>query len=812
MSDTTGGLGAKATSEIVSEGPAPGAYAFVASILDCVVQPVWVVDQAGMIRFANPSAVAALGYADVSDLLGKPSHQTIHYKRPDGTAFPAEECPMLLPRATGQTVHAEDWFVQRDGSLFPVEYWSAPISMPGGRGAVVAFTDVSERRRTERALGERDAILSALGQPVWVVTHEGVISYVNTAAVTALGFGGASEMLGRDGHWLVHCKRPDGSPFPIEDCPLARVRRTGETVHLAEDWWVRKDGSMIPVSATAVPVQTPTGYGTAVAFTDVSERLAAEQAARERDVAEARAAELAASEARRRAILDAALDGVISVDREARIAYVNTAAERIFGYRPDEMIGRDLAEAIVPPSLREAHRNGFARYLATGESRILDRRIELTAMRADGSEFPAELAVTRTGPPGAPAFTGYVRDITERKHAEQELVAARERLKVVADEQAALRRVATLVAEGAEPGTVFGAVCETTGLLMGGASVNLAHFPPDGTNLTMAGWSLHGTHVPPGTRLPLEGRSINELVKQTRAPGRVDSYEDQPGPLAARLRELGIRSEIGAPVIVNGAVWGALTAGMDSAEPLPKGAELRIASFAELIGTAISNVTARAELVASRARIVTASDAARQRVTRDLHDGAQQRFVTSMINLQLAQQKWASEPERAREFLDRGLREARSGIDELREIAAGIHPAVLTQRGLAAALRALAARLPVRVELDITAQKLPEPVEATIYFFCSEALTNVVKHAHARCARVRVDLADDRCTVEVRDDGTGGAAPRPQSSGLTGLRDRIGALNGVMQVSSSPVAGGTTLQAWIPLSSGSAAGEFEYGT
>ncbi len=595
----------------------------MASILERVVQPVWVVDQAGLIRFANPSALAALGYENVSDLLGKPAHQTVHGKRPDGAALPVEECTMLLPGTTGQTVHSEDWLVRRDGSLFPVEYWSAPIDMTGGRGAVLAFTDISERRRTEHALRERDAVLSALGQPVWVVTYEGLISYVNPAAVTALGFGDAAELIGQNGHWLVHYKRPDGSRFPIEDCPLTRVRQTGEPLELAQDWWIRKDGSMIPVSCTAVPIPTPDGWGTAVAFTDMTERRAAENAARARDVAAARTTELAASEARQRAILEAALDGVISIDRRARITYANSAAERIFGYRADELIGRELPEAIMPPSLREAHRDGFARYLATGETHILDRRIEITAMRADGSEFPAELTVTRTGLPEAPAFTGYIRDITDRQRAERELIA-------------------------------------------------------------------------------------------------------------------------------------------------------------------------------SRARLVTAFDAARQRVTRDLHDGAQQRFVSTIINLQLAQQKWDTEPPRARELLDAALSDARRGTDELREIAAGIDPAILTQRGLATALRALAGRLPVPVQLQLPERRLPGPIEASVYFFCSEALTNVVKHARASYVSVRVTAEEDGCTVEVHDDGVGGARPGSDTSGLTGLHDRIGALNGAMDII-SPADGGTTLHAWIPV-------------
>jgi PAS domain S-box-containing protein len=594
----------------------------VASILNYVVQPVWVVDQAGVVKFANPSALAALGYDNVSELVGKPSRESDHHDPPDRTAFPVEELPILLPGA-GEMVHAEDWFARRDGSLIPVEYWSSPIAMAGGVGAIVAFSDISLRRKTELALRERDAILSALGQPVWVITDSGLISYVNQAAVTTLGFDDASELVGRNGHSLVHYKRRDGSIFPIEDCPLTRVRQTGEALQLAEDWWVRKDGSMIPLAYTAVPIQTTDGYGTAVAFTDMTTRLATEQAARERDVAQARAAELVVNEARQRAILEAALDGVINIDRRGCITYVNSATEHIFGCPRDELIGRELAEAIVPPSQREAHRKGMVDYLATGETRILNRRIETIGVRADGTEFPAELTVTRTGPPGAPAFTGYIRDITDRRRAEQELTA-------------------------------------------------------------------------------------------------------------------------------------------------------------------------------SRVRLVTAFDTARQRVTRDLHDGAQQRFVSTIISLQLAQQKWNSEPERAKELVDGALRDARHGLNDLRELSAGIHPTLLTHRGLGAALADLTGRLPVPVQLDLPKVRLPASIEASVYFFCSEALTNVVKHARASSAWVRVDVDDEQCTVKVRDNGTGRVRARSDTSGLPGLRDRIGALNGSMEIVQPP-EGGTVLQASIPL-------------
>ena len=298
--------------------------------------------------------------------------------------------------------------------MFPVEYWSAPVDWPGG-GAVVAFADITERRQAEYALRERDAILSAVDQPVFTTTTEGVITYANPATVRTLGFSDAAELMGQNGHWLFHYKRPDGSRFPFEECPLTQCRETGESLSVADDWLVSKDGSMVPVMYTAVPVRTRHGNAMAVAFTDMTLRLAAEQAARERDIAQARAAELSASEARQREVLEAALDGVITMDQDAHLVYVNSAAERIFGFQAAEVIGRELAEVIVPPSLRALHREGLSRYLATGESHILDRRIETTAMRADGSQFPAELTVTCTGAPGSPTFTGYVRDITERK-------------------------------------------------------------------------------------------------------------------------------------------------------------------------------------------------------------------------------------------------------------------------------------------------------------------------------------------------------------------------------------------------------------
>jgi PAS domain S-box-containing protein len=273
----------------------------LATVVDTVGQPLWVIDPNGRVRLVNAAAVAALGYDDASELYGAPSHETIHYKHPDGSPFPAAECPHLAARVTGRPFRSElDWFVRRDGSMLPVAVVCTPLELPDGTGVVMAFTDIEERRRHEAELLERDQILAAVIQPVWVATHEGLLHYCNPAAVRVLGYDSADELLGLPAHAKVHYKRRDGSPYPVEECPVTAARLRGETIEVVEDHWIRKDGSFVLVSYSAAPIELAGGTGAVVAFTDVDERRRAEQAMRERDVAEARAAELAA--ARRRII------------------------------------------------------------------------------------------------------------------------------------------------------------------------------------------------------------------------------------------------------------------------------------------------------------------------------------------------------------------------------------------------------------------------------------------------------------------------------------------------------------------------------
>jgi signal transduction histidine kinase len=378
------------------------------------------------------------------------------------------------------------------------------------------------------------------------------------------------------------------------------------------------------------------------------------------------------------------------------------------------------------------------------------------------------------------------------------LEASRGELSRLANEQAALRRVATLVARGVPPAEVFAAVAEEVGRLLGTDAAHILRYEPDGTATLVAGWSREGDPLLVGTRYTIEEGTLSALMLRTGRPARADSYADAPRSIVARVRQLGIRSSVACPITVEGRLWGATAVSSKRPEPLPAGTEARIADFTELAATAIANTQAQAELAASRARIVRAADEARRRIERDLHDGIQQRLVSLVLNLRAAQAGAPAELGELQTRLARvadGLGEA---LQELQEVSRGIHPAILSQGGLGPALKALARRSAVPVEADLEIEtRLPEPVEAAAYYAVAEALTNAAKHAHASVAHVAVHARDGRLHLWVRDDGVGGADPA-RGSGLIGLTDRVQALSGTITVH-SPIGEGTTLQVDLPI-------------
>jgi signal transduction histidine kinase len=275
----------------------------------------------------------------------------------------------------------------------------------------------------------------------------------------------------------------------------------------------------------------------------------------------------------------------------------------------------------------------------------------------------------------------------------------------------------------------------------------------------------------------------------------MDNYGDSSGPTSALVRELGIRSTVGAPIVVEGRLWGVMVASSKDPEPLPADTESRIAAFTELAATAISNTEARVELAASRARIVETADEERRRVVRDLHDGAQQRLVHTVVMLKLAGRALENDEEGAPALVTEALEHAKDATAELRELAHGILPSVLTRGGLRAGVDALASRMPMPVEIGVSVDRLPPAVEATAYFVVAEALTNVVKHSRAHHAAVTASVEDGTLQVQVRDDGVGGA--QVDGSGFLGLGDRLAVIDGRLRVESPP-EGGTLVAAAIP--------------
>jgi signal transduction histidine kinase len=374
----------------------------------------------------------------------------------------------------------------------------------------------------------------------------------------------------------------------------------------------------------------------------------------------------------------------------------------------------------------------------------------------------------------------------------------REALRQLADEQAALRRVATLVARGVPPDQMFSAVTREVSLVSGADLARMERYEADGTVTGVAAWSKHDEQLAVGTRFTLEGASIAALVLQTRGPVRVDSFAEASGPIAQEARELGIRSSVGCPIVVAGRLWGVIAASSRSDMPFPAQTEVQMAEFTELVATAIANAENQAEVKASRARIVAASDLTRRRIERDLHDGVQQRLVSLALGLRAA----ASGIPEGLDGIEDELAQVASGLggvqDDLREISRGIHPAILAEGGLGPALKTLARRSPIPVDLDVrVVGRLPEPFEVAAYYVVSEMLTNAAKHSQASVVRVDVETRDGVLYLSVRDDGIGGA-DLAGGSGLVGLRDRVEALGGALSVR-SPRGDGTTLDIEIPL-------------
>ena len=374
---------------------------------------------------------------------------------------------------------------------------------------------------------------------------------------------------------------------------------------------------------------------------------------------------------------------------------------------------------------------------------------------------------------------------------------ARDELHELAELQAALRRVATLVARAVEPSELFKAVAEEMSQHLGAKLTALWRYQPDGSAILVATNVDAAPRLPVGTRMTLEGENLLAMVLETGRPARQDSIEtdNASGSTVGLIREIGLRTAVGAPVVVDRRVWGMAGLGSTNPDPLPADTEERVSDFADLVAIAIANAAARDDLIASRARIVAAADDARRRLERDLHDGAQQRLVSLGLQLRLAE---GSAPPGLKEQLAAVVSGLTAVSQELQQISRGIHPAILSKGGLGPALKTLARRCPVPVHVDVAVdRRLPDPVEVAAYYVVAEALTNAAKYAHASEVTVCAETKGVNLDLSIQDDGIGGADSR-KGSGLIGLKDRVEVLGGYMQIASHPGTG-TSVHVTIPV-------------
>ncbi len=389
-------------------------------------------------------------------------------------------------------------------------------------------------------------------------------------------------------------------------------------------------------------------------------------------------------------------------------------------------------------------------------------------------------------------------DFTELLATAIENAESRAALERVAKEQATLRRMAMLVAQGVPPAEIFSAVCDEVGRLLGSDTAAVARFEHNPPAIVVVGVGRSIPGIPMGTRWELDDALASTQVYRTARSARIDArnWPSASGPVHETGHRLGLASTVASPIIVEGRLWGTMS--LSAKGPLPLGTEERLEKFAELVATAIANAESRSELAASRRRIVAASDQARRRIERDLHDGTQQRLVSLGLAVRAAEANFPPDRGDLRAELSRIATGLADAVEDLQEISRGIHPAILSQGGLGPALRTLARRSAIPVELDVSVDtRLPEPIEVAAYYVASEALANATKHAQA--SRIEVSLATsyDSLLLSIRDDGVGRADPA-RGSGLVGLADRVEALGGSIQVRSG-AGGGTHITAELPL-------------
>ncbi len=816
-----------------------------------------VVDVQGRLVWGNQQAEQLFGYGR-AELLG----QTVELLLPDRVQkvhLAHRAAYMENPRTRRMGVGLDLNARRRDGATIPVEISLTPLSTDSGDMVIATVRDISERQAIagEQAALRRVATLVARGVPpeemfAGVTAEAGRVLDADFTSLARYDPDGRVTLLaawtGTGDPWPV----PVGSRWDLGGGNLStlvsRTRQPARLDNFGDDigLWAADVLTLGVHSAVAVPISVEGRlWGLISVFSTHEQPLPAGTEARLAGFTQLVATAIANAQAR------VELRGF--AEEQAALRRVATLVAR--GTPPEEVFAAVTAEAgrvlgVGFTTMSRYHPDGavtvVGAWSGTGIPVIFPAGTRLSAggpnlhtqVFQTGQPARLDTIAGDLGPALAPALAAGIRtavgvpisvegrlwgvmnasstaeeplsaDTEVRLAGFTELVAtaianaqARVELRGFAEEQVALRRVATLVARGTPPEEVFAAVTAEVGQVLGVDYTAMSRYEPDGARTVVAAWARSGSPVVPvGTREILGGPNVPTLVFETGRPTRIDRYGEDAGPAAAAAVAAGVRSAVGVPIRVEGQLWGLMNVYSTHEERLPENTEARLAGFTELVATAIANAEARAALTASRARIVATADATRRHIERDLHDGAQQRLVSLVLQLRAAQATVAPDAGELAGQLDDAATGLGEAVDELREIARGIHPAALAEGGLRPALKVLARRSAVPVRLDVRVDRqLPEQVELAAYYVVSETLTNAARHAAASEVDVEVEADQGVLRIEVRDDGRGGAT-FAHGSGLVGLRDRVEALGGQLSLRSQPGAG-TTVSIAVSLDDG----------
>jgi PAS domain S-box-containing protein len=808
-----------------------------------------VADFDGRFTRVNPAAEAILGYTE-EELLARPYIDLVHPADRDSTVAEADALTRGKP-----TVSFENRYVRRDGSVRVLDWTVTPDVEKRLMYAVAR--DVTERRNAEaevKRLADEQAALRRVATLVasdpspaelFTVIAEECAQLFGTEDIGMVRYEGDRHQVVMASSGTFKAVFPTGSRQPLGgDNAASLVFRTGRSARI--DDYARASGPIAdairPIGlrcAVATPIMVEGGlWGAMIAGTSADEPLPLETESRLGQFTELMATAIANAEARaqveRLAEVQAALRRVaMLVAREASQEEIFTAVAkemrrftgaeeiRMMRYEDDGTAvaigGAGEREELTPIGTRVplGGNNVTTRIWRTREPVRIDNYPEAAsgpiAVRSkpvgvrsgvgapilvEGRLWGTMGAATYRDQPLEPDAESRMGELTDLMATAIANAKARAEIERLAEEQAALRRVATLVAEDASPTAVFDAAAAELGALLHAHGISLCRYEPGDELTVVAHLGSQASRLPPGTRVRHDSKSVTAIVRRTQRPARLDSYPETGGTIGDLIGRLAFSAGVGAPIVVEGRLWGVTVANWTDDERPPPDTEQRMAQFTELLGTAIANADSRDQLTASRARLLTAADEARRRVVRDLHDGAQQRLVHTIVTLKLARRALRGGEGDAGSLVDEALDHAGRGNEELRELAHGIHPSALTSGGLRGGVRTVVKRLDLPVDVDVLAERLPPEIEASAYFIVAEALTNVVKHSQAVHAEVTASVRDGMLDVQVRDDGIGGADPG--GHGLVGMKDRVAALGGRLEIA-SPAGGGTCVAAMLPL-------------